>query len=144
MLLPHASPIVRLTTRIAQPFLWLFGLYVLAHGHESPGGGFQAGTLLASSFILEAVSFGADAPFYSRMRAAAFRIAAAGILIYGGIGAITAFETWFLDYGALPLAWLEAPARRWWGIFGVETGVCLVVMAALVGIFDRLAEGAAR
>ena len=44
--------IIRTLCRFLIPFIQLFGLYVIAHGHGSPGGGFQGGCILAASFIL--------------------------------------------------------------------------------------------
>ena len=35
----------------------LFGLYVIVHGHYSPGGGFQGGVALGASFILLALAY---------------------------------------------------------------------------------------
>ena len=46
------SPIVILGARLLSPYIMLFGLYVIFHGHYSPGGGFQGGTLLAASILL--------------------------------------------------------------------------------------------
>ena len=37
------------------PFIFLFGLYVQFHGDYGPGGGFQAGAILASAVILYAL-----------------------------------------------------------------------------------------
>jgi multicomponent Na+:H+ antiporter subunit B len=34
------------------PFILLFGCYLIAYGHLSPGGGFQGGVVLASGVIL--------------------------------------------------------------------------------------------
>jgi multicomponent Na+:H+ antiporter subunit B len=42
---PH-DLIIRTTCRLLIPFIQLFGLYVIAHGHHSPGGGFQACTAM--------------------------------------------------------------------------------------------------
>ena len=33
--------IIRMVCRGLAPFIQLFGLYVIMHGHSSPGGGFQ-------------------------------------------------------------------------------------------------------
>lgn len=33
--------IIKTTARIFAPFIQLFALYVIMHGHYSPGGGFQ-------------------------------------------------------------------------------------------------------
>ena len=37
------SKIVRTISGIAFPFTMIYGLYVIAHGHLTPGGGFQGG-----------------------------------------------------------------------------------------------------
>ena len=38
--------------RLLIPFILLFGLYVQFHGEYGPGGGFQAGAIIASGIIL--------------------------------------------------------------------------------------------
>jgi multicomponent Na+:H+ antiporter subunit B len=40
------------------PFIQMFGLYIIFHGHLSPGGGFQGGAIIGASMILLAVVFG--------------------------------------------------------------------------------------
>ena len=52
MKLNDDNPITTLISSIVAPFIMLFALYVIFHGHYSPGGGFQGGTLLAASIIL--------------------------------------------------------------------------------------------
>ena len=37
------SPVIDAASRLLVPFMWLFAAYVLVHGHDSPGGGFQGG-----------------------------------------------------------------------------------------------------
>ena len=44
--------IINMTCRLVVPFVQLFALYVIAHGHHSPGGGFQGGAILASAVLL--------------------------------------------------------------------------------------------
>lgn len=44
--------ILRTASRIAFPFIALFGWYVALHGHLTPGGGFPAGAIVASAFLL--------------------------------------------------------------------------------------------
>ena len=48
--------IVTNTVRLIVPVIQIFAFYVLAHGHVSPGGGFQGGVLMGASFILIALS----------------------------------------------------------------------------------------
>jgi len=47
-----ASLVVYTGCRFLFPLIILFGLYVLIHGHLSPGGGFQGGAIIASAFVL--------------------------------------------------------------------------------------------
>jgi multicomponent Na+:H+ antiporter subunit B len=39
------------------PFVLIFGLYVVAHGHLTPGGGFQGGAVIATGSALIIVAF---------------------------------------------------------------------------------------
>lgn len=47
-----ASDIVSLTARILPAPILLFGTYIIAHGHISPGGGFPGGAVIASAALL--------------------------------------------------------------------------------------------
>jgi multicomponent Na+:H+ antiporter subunit B len=46
------TDILDVIARKLSPFILLFGCYVIAYGHLSPGGGFQGGVVLASGVIL--------------------------------------------------------------------------------------------
>ena len=46
------SPVLDAAVRLLTPFLMLFSIYVLVHGHISPGGGFPGGAVLAGALIL--------------------------------------------------------------------------------------------
>ena len=52
------SKIVRTITGITFPFAMIYGLYVIAHGHLTPGGGFQGGAIAASACAMVLVAFG--------------------------------------------------------------------------------------
>lgn len=43
--------IVGTITGLLYPFVILFGLYIIVNGHDTPGGGFQGGAILATLFI---------------------------------------------------------------------------------------------
>ena len=45
---PFGSPLLDVACRLLMPLIMLFALYVLVHGHDSPGGGFQAGAMMAA------------------------------------------------------------------------------------------------
>lgn len=52
------STIVRTISNIVFPFTLLYGLYVIMHGHLTPGGGFQGGAIVASGCALMLVAYG--------------------------------------------------------------------------------------
>ncbi|NPA75712.1 MAG: sodium:proton antiporter [Euryarchaeota archaeon] len=54
------SKIVRTQANFLYPFILIFGFYVVAHGHITPGGGFQGGAVIATGVALVAVAYGYD------------------------------------------------------------------------------------
>ena len=54
------SKIVKTIASIAFPFSMIYGLYVIAHGHLTPGGGFQGGAIVASACAMILVAFGSQ------------------------------------------------------------------------------------
>jgi len=132
------SPVLDAATRLLVPFMWLFAAYVLIHGHDSPGGGFQAGVILAASLILLRLVRGQDSRPGLTSRDAV-TCACAGPLLYGGIGVASLLSGGnFLDYGVLPLP-MDPVQVRVIGTLGIETGVMVGVTGVLVLIFDVLA-----
>ncbi len=57
------SLIVKTITRLTVGLILLFGIYIIAHGHISPGGGFAGGVIVALSFIHIMLAFGRDVAF---------------------------------------------------------------------------------
>ena len=53
------SPIVKTITKIAFAPIFLFGAYIILHGHITPGGGFQGGAIIGTLMALYLVAFGA-------------------------------------------------------------------------------------
>ena len=54
------SRIVRTISSITFPFVSIYGLYIIAHGHLTPGGGFQGGAVVASGCAMILVAFGSS------------------------------------------------------------------------------------
>ena len=52
------SRIVKTMSNIIFPFAMIFGLYIIAHGHITPGGGFQGGAVVASACAMILVAYG--------------------------------------------------------------------------------------
>ena len=118
--------------------LQIFMLYVVVHGHYSPGGAFQGGTLLACSLLLPILSGRTDGFLVISPRTA-IAMAALGVLIFTGTGIVAMlFDGGFLDYAALPFGGMEPAARQSLGILIVEAGVTLAVAGSLVSIYYSL------
>ncbi|MGB8492100.1 MAG: MnhB domain-containing protein [Bacteroidales bacterium] len=52
--------IVKKTTQLIAGLVFLYGIYVIVHGHLTPGGGFAGGVLMAGAFIFLILAFGSD------------------------------------------------------------------------------------
>ncbi|MDO8722012.1 MAG: MnhB domain-containing protein [Syntrophales bacterium] len=136
------NPIILLVSRVVSPFIMLFALYVIFHGHYSPGGGFQGGTLLAAAVLLMRLAAGSEIAQLQFKRILGTPLGSAGVLIYFGTGFAAMLSGGeFLNYRFLPLAGFTAAELRSLGILLVEIGVGLAVMAILVAIYDDLLEG---
>jgi len=49
--------IVRTIARTMFPFILVYGIYLAIYGHLSPGGGFPAGVVIATAFILLVIAY---------------------------------------------------------------------------------------
>ncbi len=138
---PH-DLIIKTACRLFIPFIQIFGLYVIAHGHHSPGGGFQGGVILGASILLFAVSNDLRSTI-SRMgeKLTAF-LCSAGVFVYAGTGTLCMLlGANFLDYGALAsLLGVDPVLARSHGILMVEIGVGMTVMAVMVSLYYILSS----
>jgi multicomponent Na+:H+ antiporter subunit B len=50
--------IVRTTAKGLFPFVLLLGIYIILHGHLTPGGSFPGGTIIAAGAALIVIAFG--------------------------------------------------------------------------------------
>ena len=137
---PYDSVVVRTVSNLMVPFIQIFGLYVVFHGHETPGGGFQGGAILAASIILLRLTAGRASSSRYLPGSWGVRVGAVGVLIYAIVGALPFL--WggnFLDYGRIPFPGLSLSDTRALGILAVEIGVGVAVTGVMVSIFDDLA-----
>jgi multicomponent Na+:H+ antiporter subunit B len=135
--------IIQTICRLLVPPIQLFALYVIAHGHYSPGGGFQGGCILGASFILLVIAY--DLKEASKRMSEKINITycSIGVIIFSGIGLLCVIlGSNYLDYGILDVILPGDPAAaRSLGILGIEIGVGIAVMAVMVSIFMNIASG---
>jgi multicomponent Na+:H+ antiporter subunit B len=134
--------IIKTVCRILIPFIQLFALYVIAHGHHSPGGGFQGGVILGASVILLAISQNLRIALMYMCEKMHALLCPIGVLIYAGTGALCLFLGLnFLDYSALAsVLYVDPVTARSHGILLVEIGVGIAVMATMIWIYNNISS----
>jgi multicomponent Na+:H+ antiporter subunit B len=134
--------VVKTSCRIIVPFSQLFALYVIAHGHHSPGGGFQGGVIMGASIILFAISRNMRSSFTLINEKRAVLLCGLGVFIYAVTGALCILlGSNYLDYGALSRVFgVDPVTARSHGILMVEIGVGITVMAVMVNLYYNLAS----
>ncbi|MHB1122977.1 MAG: Na(+)/H(+) antiporter subunit B [Ramlibacter sp.] len=129
--------ILRVVAKLLIPFMLLFALYVQFHGELGPGGGFQAGVIIAAAVIFYGLVFGLPATRKMVPDALVEAMVAAGVLIYAGVGvAGLLLGGNFLDYFVLSHDPVHGQER---GIFWIEVGVATTVSAVMLKIFYMFA-----
>lgn len=147
----NSYPIIRVVSKLVIPYIILFAFYVQFHGDFGPGGGFQAGAIFASAFILYALVFGLPAAHRVAPPKVMEKLIAVGVIVYAGtgflamlLGRTTAEGKWqgnFLDYHSLDHNFLPdiLPHGQHLGIFLVELGVGITVTSVMTIIFYAFA-----
>jgi multicomponent Na+:H+ antiporter subunit B len=139
----EADLVLKHTVRLLIPVIQIFSLYVLGHGHGSPGGGFQGGVILGASFILVALVWDIETALKRFSEKQAIFCAGIGIFIYAGFGFLSLFfGAEFLNYGVLEpiLPGIHSSAKaRYIGMLIVEIGVMCTVASVLYLIYALLA-----
>jgi multicomponent Na+:H+ antiporter subunit B len=129
--------VLRVVTKLLIPLIMLFALYVQFHGDYGPGGGFQAGVIFGSAFILYALIFGLENAEQIIPSGYLIGLVSAGLLLFAGVGYSSLLLGGnFLDYGVLAGDFI---AGQHLGILLVELGVGITVCAVMIVIFFAFA-----
>ncbi len=128
----------RVVGRVLIPFIFLFGLYVQFHGEYGPGGGFQAGAILASAIILYSLLEGETQALRALPMSVLVWLAAGGAILYSAVGiAGMLLGGNFLDYSVL----LPDPVKgQQIGILLIELGVGVTVFGVMLCVFHAFAS----
>ena len=125
--------VLQVIAKLLIPLILLFALYVQFHGDFGPGGGFQAGVIFASGFILYALIYGIEnlrkvVPLdFLRI------LSSLGLMLYIGTGvAGLLLGGNFLDYNVLGS---NPVAGQHLGILLIELGVGITVASVMLQMF---------
>jgi multicomponent Na+:H+ antiporter subunit B len=129
--------VLRSVVKVLLPLILLFGLYVQFHGDFGAGGGFQAGVIFATAFVLYDLVFGDGSARAVVPPGWLHRLAAIGVLIYGSVGVYSLLAGRpFLDYSVLA----HDPVHgQHLGVLLVELGVGIAVFSVVLLIFYAFA-----
>lgn len=131
------SPIIMTTVRVVAPFVLTFGLFIMLHGADSPGGGFQGGVIAATVVMMTAFAFGIDATRGWLDARAIVGLMSVGVLTFAGIGlGSILLGGAFLEYQTYPIAHASK-----YGIELVELAIGAIVAGVVVGLFFVLSAG---
>lgn len=138
---PFGGLILNVAFRMLVPFTIVYGVYVLCLGEFSPGGGFQAGALLAVGVLLSRLILGFDAKF-NVMGATALVMAGLGTFLYAFTGWLTLFggADYFLNYDYMPIHLEPVHEMHALGIFLIEIGVAVCVMMTIIILLDAIVK----
>lgn len=135
--------IVKKTTQLIAGIIFLYGIYIVLHGHLTPGGGFAGGIILAGSFILLILAYGSDflnlvreesgSTIYENMAILIFLfLALSGLLV----GAKVFFANW-LPHGT-PGELVSAGFLPLYNIFvGIEVAASILTIFLALVIFKE-------
>lgn len=131
------SPIIMATVRVLAPFVFTFGLYIMFHGADSAGGGFQGGVIVSTVILMLGIAFGIEPTrdwldpaaivAVTGLGVGAFLLIAMGSVAVGGA---------FLDYAAY-----DVHHASKYGIELVELAIGVIVASIVAGLFFALAAG---
>lgn len=125
--------VLRVIAKLMIAFMLLFALYVQFHGDLGPGGGFQAGVIVAAAIIFYAIIYGLPAARAAVPDRLVETMIALGVLIYAGVGVFGLLLGGnYLDYFVLAQDPVHGQHR---GIFWVEVGVLVSVAGVMLKVF---------
>lgn len=123
---------------LIEPVIMIYAFYVLFHGEVSLGGGFQAGALIALTYIIDVMVIPDRENLFLLAGNNSATLAGLGVLIYVLTGVVSLINGGtFMDYSYLPLS-VEEPERHAIGILIVEIGVTLAVMGTIITILKEI------
>lgn len=132
----HNFVIVKKIISFLIPYLLIYAFYIQINGEFSPGGGFQAGVIFASSLIaidlIKQIEFNTNALICCGVL---------GVLIYAITGVVALFfDGSYLNYSLLAkVIPLDSTVKaQKIGIFFIEVGVGLTVSAIMVLVYSLL------
>jgi multisubunit Na+/H+ antiporter MnhB subunit len=130
--------IVKKVAQLIVGLIFLYGIYIVTHGHITPGGGFAGGAVIAGSFVLLVLAYGSDILKLRKREEGSSVVESTGIFIFLVLAFIALFigtKIFFANY--LPKRVIgELISAGVIPLFNIAVGI--EVAAALFTIFLAL------
>lgn len=131
------SPIITATIRVIAPFVLTFGLFVMFHGADSSGGGFQGGVIVGTIVIMLGLAYGIRVTRNWVGPSLPVGLIGLGVLTFVLIGTGSVLlGGQFLEYSAYGI---DHGVK--YGIELVELAIGLIVSGVVTGLFFALDAG---
>ncbi len=119
------SPIIMTTVRVVVPFSVTYGLFLVFHGADSPGGSFQGGAIIGASVLMIAFAFGVEPTRDWLRNRTIVALAAGGVVGFTAVGLLPVLRGGaFLQHALLESFGIEMK----YGLEGIEIfGVAPIV-----------------
>ena len=136
---PGMSLIVKTVTRLTVWLILIYGIYIILHGHVSPGGGFAGGVIIALSFIHLMLAYGKEAVLQKTSKEFLELWESAGALAFLTIALLGLTGGYFfenflpagkpfslLSAGTIPLSNIAISLKVWAGLFAIFVALVLL------------------
>ena len=134
--------IVTTTTRLIAGLIFLYGLYIVVHGHITPGGGFGGGVIIAGAFVLEVLARGLEEKTAKAEKLLASLEESAGLLLFCLIAflGLVFGSTFFLNFlapGTLAQLFSAGIIPLFNLAIGLEVGAALFVIFLALSTLEK-------
>lgn len=136
---PGMSIIVKTVTRLTVWLILLYGIYIILHGHLSPGGGFAGGVIIALSLMHLVLAYGKEMVLQTVSQRVAEIWESTGAFVFLIIAllglTVGPFFSNFLptgtpfhlfSAGTIPLSNIAISLKVWAGLFAIFVAVVLL------------------
>lgn len=137
---PGMSVIVKTVTRLTVWLILLYGIYIILHGHVSPGGGFAGGVIIALSFIHLTLAYGKEMVLKSLSERLVAIWESSGALMFLTIALLGLLTGGFFfrnflpagepfnlfSAGTIPLSNIAISFKVWTGLFAIFVALMLL------------------
>ena len=136
---PGMTILVKTVTRLTAWLILLYGIYIVLHGHISPGGGFAGGVIIALSFIHMTLAYGKEVVLKRLSKSVVSILESTGALVFLVIALLGLTTGYFFrnflpsgelfslfSAGTIPLSNIAISFKVWAGLFTIFVALVLL------------------